>query len=114
MINNVEAPLDVDWRLPGARVELLRSYAVRDFSAYRFVINHPGELTKRPPTMIPSHTCGTIEKQDGPNLYSVMFSIMLKHNEFANIKLLCHKDDFRQPEAIVYDMEKFKQTKRGL
>ncbi len=112
-IDEIKMTTTVEWRLPGVRVELLRSYAVRDYTAYHFIIGHPGERTKNPPTTVPSGICGAIEKQASPNLYSVMFCIMLKHNEFANIKLLCHKDDFRQPEAKIYDMEKFKRTGRG-
>ncbi len=105
-MSEANALLAQDWRQPGVRVELLRSYAVRDYSQYRFVILHTGDRIKNPPTMIPSGTCGAIEKQDTPHLYSVMFSIMMRYNEYAEIKLLCHKDDFRVPEAKILEFKR--------
>lgn len=114
MFGDIEVPKEIlytDWRQPGIRVELLRSYAIRDYSAYRFIVCHAGDRIKNPPTTITSHTCGVIEKQDSPYLYSVMFTIMMKHNESASIRLLCHKDDFRQPVAKILCFETFKQSR---
>ncbi len=103
----------LDWRIPGTRVEILRSYAIRNFAAYRFVIGHPGGMKRKPPMTVSSHTCGVIEKQETSDLYSIAFSLMMKHNEYAHIMLLCHKDDFRRPEAKIFDLELSRKLLRG-
>lgn len=108
-----EELLDSSWRVPGTRVELLRSYAVRDYSAYEYVINHVGEMKGRAPTTIKSRVCGVIEKQVSQDLYSIYVSIRLRSDEFAQIRLLCDKKDFKRPESNVYNMEEMRLKLRG-
>ena len=112
MLNNELSNESSLFLAPGTRVQLLKSFLV-DVAQYGYVINHTGFRKKDPPNIIKEGTIGTIEKMNMFDLYSVSFSIRMRSDEFACIRLVINKKDFKLPEAVVYNFKEERKKRKG-